>query len=379
MSKRKTVLAFIDWYRPGYKAGGTITAFGNFVDYLEEDIDFKIVTRNIDYADDEPYPSITPNTWITRGKCQFHYLSQTNISIKVIKDLVVNTTYDFIYVNGMFSPFFSILPVLFAKSNRVIVNPHGMLSSQAFSVKPFKKKIFLAIFNALKIYRNITFHAANTEEAEVIRQRVKQYKSIKVANQFPRKLIGITKKGSQLNWPLRLVNVARVSIEKGTLHMIEALKTSKAQIVLDMFGPIYDPDYWVKCQKAIEQLPSHIIVNYKGVIESKLVLDMIKNYDFFVLLSEGENFGHSILEALSVGCPVIISNKTPWVNLETKHIGWDIDVNNTKAIKEVFTKLSNISQDEYSQMVEQSFLFAQRFSQDQALINQNKNLFLTTN
>lgn len=161
--------------------------------------------------------------------------------------------------------------------------------------------------------------------------------------------------------------------------MIEALKTSKAHIVLDMFGPIYDSDYWVKCQKAIEQLPSHIIVNYKGVIESKLVLDMIKNYDFFVLLSEGENFGHSILEALSVGCPVIISNKTPWVNLETKHIGWDIDVNNTKAIKGVFTKISNISQDEYSQMVEQSFLFAQRFSQDQALINQNKNLFLTTN
>ena len=376
MSKRKTVLAFIDWYRPGYKAGGTITAFGNFVDYLEDDIDFKIITRNIDYADDEPYSSIPANTWVKTGNGLCYYLSQSALSVKTIKSLIADTEYDFLYVNGMFSPFFSILPVLFSKEKKVIVNPHGMLSSQAFSVKPLKKKLFLAVFNTLKIYKNTTFHAANEDEANAIGNRIKKYNAIKTANQFPRKLKNIVIKNCVKNDPIRLINVARISIEKGTLKMIEALKMCRTDLVLDIYGPIYDEEYWGKCQMAIQQLPNHVTVHYKGVVESALVLDTIKNYDFFILLSEGENFGHSILEALSVGCPVIISDKTPWIDLESKGIGWDVDIHDPKEISAVFSGISEISEEAYKDMVNRAFLFAKEFSEDQGLLNQNKNLFL---
>ncbi|MFD2917438.1 glycosyltransferase [Psychroserpens luteus] len=378
MSKRKTVLAFIDWYRPGYKAGGTITAFGNFVDYLEDDIDFKIVTRNIDYADHQPYASIPPGKWVKSSNSSCYYMSQSEVSIKNIKNIIANTDYDFLYVNGMFSPFFSILPVLFSKGKNTIVNPHGMLSTQAFSVKPLKKKMFLSVFNALKIYKNTTFHAANEEEAVMISDRVKRSKAVKIANQFPRKLKNISIKNSSKNNPIRLINVARISIEKGTLIMIEALSVFKTEVVLDIFGPVYDHEYWEKCQIAIQHLPNHITVNYKGVVESELVLDTLKAYDFFILLSEGENFGHSILEALSVGCPVIISDKTPWTNLKSKGIGWDLNVKDINRISDVFSEISNMSQEDYNHMVNQSFSFAQRFSEDQELLNQNKNLFLIT-
>ncbi len=41
----KTVLSFIDWYMPGYKAGGVLKAFANQVSHFNEDYQFKIITE----------------------------------------------------------------------------------------------------------------------------------------------------------------------------------------------------------------------------------------------------------------------------------------------------------------------------------------------
>jgi glycosyltransferase involved in cell wall biosynthesis len=45
-----------------------------------------------------------------------------------------------------------------------------------------------------------------------------------------------------------------------------------------------------------------------------------------VLPTLGENYGHVIVESFSVGLPIILSKKTPWLNLESKHLGWDLDL-----------------------------------------------------
>jgi glycosyltransferase involved in cell wall biosynthesis len=47
-------------------------------------------------------------------------------------------------------------------------------------------------------------------------------------------------------------------------------------------------------------------------------------YHFFILPTLGENFGHVFIEALAAGCPLIISDRTPWLNLEKQRIGWDL-------------------------------------------------------
>ena len=73
-----------------------------------------------------------------------------------------------------------------------------------------------------------------------------------------------------------------------------------------------------------ENLPEKIKVSWHCDLTPVEVLQMIQKVHLFVLPSKGESFGHSIFEALSVGCPVLISDQTPWRNLLTCKAGADI-------------------------------------------------------
>ena len=42
------VLIFIDWYKPGFKAGGPIQSVSNIVSQLGKDYEFYIITRDTD-------------------------------------------------------------------------------------------------------------------------------------------------------------------------------------------------------------------------------------------------------------------------------------------------------------------------------------------
>ena len=42
--------------------------------------------------------------------------------------------------------------------------------------------------------------------------------------------------------------------------------------------------------------------------------------------SLGEGYGHAIIEAMTAGVPVLISDKTPWRDLHAAQVGWDISL-----------------------------------------------------
>lgn len=47
----------------------------------------------------------------------------------------------------------------------------------------------------------------------------------------------------------------------------------------------------------------------------------LANYDVFLFPTFGENFGHVISESLIAGCLPIISNTTPWTDLDEHKCG----------------------------------------------------------
>jgi glycosyltransferase involved in cell wall biosynthesis len=88
-----------------------------------------------------------------------------------------------------------------------------------------------------------------------------------------------------------------------------------------------------------------------------------------------ENFGHVFIESWSNGCPVIISDQTPWRNLEEKGIGWDISLKEKSKFIKAIEEAASMNQEDYSRMSEAAFDFAKSFRENPAVLEANRKLF----
>ena len=325
MAKTK-ILITIDWFLPGTNSGGPVRSIANMVDNLPE-FDFYIVTRNTDYCANVPYDTIRSNAWNKLSEhVLVYYFSEEKLNKSSLFDLVKSCQPDVLFVNGIYSKFFSILPVQIGKKLGIttIVSSRGMLSPHGLALKSLKKKLFLRFVHLVQFYKNVHFHVTIPEEQQHVKSAVKRYKSINTIPNFPRKNNELISPIEKKAGVLKLISVGRIAPEKGTLDGIKALQYCNGNVTLDLFGTIYDENYWQACKQEIEKLDAAIQVNYKGVLPSENVLETFNHYHFLLLPSKGENYGHAIAESFLAKRPVIISKNTPWKNLEKKGLGFDV-------------------------------------------------------
>ncbi|MES2838124.1 MAG: glycosyltransferase [Bacteroidota bacterium] len=374
-SNKIKVLVFIDWFLPGFKAGGPTRSLANMIDFLHDEIDFYVVTRSTDYLQAESYKNVEVNKWTKNCNSNIYYISPDNLSYSTIKNIIKSTDCDMIYINGVYSYYFSILPVLFSKNKKRLVAARGMLAKTAIEIKSTKKSLFLKLAKTLGWYKNVIFHSTNVNELQDIKN-VFSNNEVLIAPNFPKKisLKNFVQKPKQ-SGELRLFSLARIAPEKNLLFALQTLQNSKQTISFDIFGSVYNQEYWQQCLKVITNLPSNIKVNYKNEIEPEKVNEVISNYHFLYLPTLGENFGHSIFESFTAGVPVIISDKTPWRNLEEKKCGFDLPLETESKFTEVIDKLALQSQDEYNLFSQGALVFANEFINNKEIKQQNLNLF----
>lgn len=325
---KKHILVFTDWYLPGYKAGGPIRSLANLVQGTEHY--FHIVTRNTDHHSTEPYPDIEPNKWIDLSdRVRIIYFEEKNLNQGNFSAILHERSYDKIYLNSLFSPRFTILPLRligkFGLKSRTILAPRGMLKSGALSVKARKKKIFLLIARFTGLYRGITWQATNETEAEEIKQHFGEQCKIKIA---PNLIAGgqrEKKKPEKQQRSLKLISIARISPEKGILEAIRYLGAAELgpEVACQFYGTQQNESYLSECRQAASLIEGANIT-FPGEISHHLIADAMSGAHFFYMTTWGENFGHAIAEALLESTPVIISDRTPWRNLQSHGAGWDL-------------------------------------------------------
>lgn len=375
------ILIFIDWYLPGYKAGGPIQSVANLVEQLKDEFQFSIITRNTDYCETTPYPNLKSDQWnILPNGISVFYFSENQLTHKNIRNVIRKTDYDCVYLNGIYSLYFTLIPLLYLRKKhdkKVIIAARGMLSEGSLGVKSTKKQFFIRAVKVLQFFDKVIFHATSEEEKHEIRKALGEKVAIKTAAVLPQKItISTLPLREKKENSVHIINVARVAPEKNTLYALQILKHTKQNIQFDFYGPIYNQEYYNECKQAMEQLPSNVKANYKGTIESNQVLNVISGYHFMFMPTTGENFGHIILQSLSVGCPIIISDKTHWKHLQEKNIGWDIELEKLSEFSETIDSIAQMNQSNYNVMSKSAFDYAQQYIHNPELIEQNRHLFI---
>jgi len=385
LSDKKKILVFIDWFLPGYKAGGPIQSCANLIAHLKNDFDFSVITRDTDYCETLSYPNIKSDEWnVLPDGTRVYYISKNNLNKKTIENLIATERFDTAYLNGIYSFYFSLLPLYFLKSkiknqkSKIIIAARGMLANSAIAVKKTKKKFFIFISKQIGLFNNVLFHATTAEEARDIKN-IFTNAEIKIAPNLPKKTakIELVKRNKTVG-TVRLINIARISPEKNLKYALEILSKVKSKVEFDFYGPIYNEEYWNECKSIIAAMPENIKVSYKNSIVPEKIISTFSDYHFMLMPTRGENFGHIILEAMSSGCPVVISDQTPWKDLENKKIGWDIPLSNPEKFIKTIEKTTVLTQEEYNQWSKSAYNFAQTIINNKEAVEQNKNLFFGT-
>ncbi len=377
------ILIFLGNYLPGFKSGGPARTIANMVERLGDEFQFKIITRDRDLGDAVPYEGIKAGAWNEVSKASVYYMPNGRISFSKMKRLVNEARPDLIYFNSFFSPVATIKPLLlryFGLMPRVpfIIAPRGEFSISAVNSKRLKKSVFTKMAKMLGYYDNMAWQASSEYEAKDISRVFGERVKVVVAPDLSQSSYSIDNGGSlpkKICNSIKIVFLSRISPVKNLLMALGVLKNVKGDVRFDIYGPIEDRAYWSECSSAIDKLPANVKARHCGTVAHDKVVNVMKDYHLFFCPTKGENFGHAILEAMIAGCPVLISDQTPWRGLQKEGVGWDISLEDHAAFAKALDLCIKMGDEQYSAMQRKTREYAFNVTKDEGVVEQNRRLF----
>ena len=340
-----------EYFHPFSDAGGPIRSVENILNNFAAESNICILTSSSDY-NNKPLPiGYIANNIVTDNVTGYKiaYVSKYFSGLLFLFKLIKRN--DIVYINGLFKPSLNLIPILI--SNKVIICPRGMLQFNLLNQKSIVKQLYLCLLKFIFLFKYVQWQATTNQEAREINIVFGKKTNIKVISNIPVKPFTVAKKYIKQPKTLSLVYYGLIVENKGLLTLIQSLKTLNFPVLLDIYGSIKDNTYWKSCLIELKNNNSLATFNYKGYANPSNSQDILASYDALVLLTKGENFGHSIYEALSVGTPVIISDKTPWVFEDSiTPAGWLVNYANnefnTFRLTQFFESLYNMDNNTYS-------------------------------
>lgn len=382
-SMKKNIL-LLGPYLPGKSYGGPVKSLLNLVEILSDYFNFYVITGDRDLNAENVYSDVKIGSWNLIGNANVFYVPKGK-DLKYIKSILKEVNYDLVYTNSFFSKhsiIIQLLKYLNLIKKPVIVAPRGEFSPGALAIKPTKKNIFLKIYKILNFSRNFSYSCTSIIDKDDILNVLGKNNNIYLAgNIVSSKQIASNSKREKKPGHLKIVTLSRISKIKNidySLRLLKTLDNSESdfdKVTLDIYGPIEDEEYWNKCLSISNDLSEKIIVNYMGVVDYSKAIKTLSNYHVFLFPTKGENFGHVIQEAFLAGCPVIISDQTPWMGLVDLQVGFDIPLDNQDHFIEAIKTYLIMDDKEYSNVSTKAFEYGRFKVENQTAIKENIEMF----
>lgn len=349
------------YFYPAYKSGGPVRSLTNLVGLIGDEQSIDIITGDRDLGEKHSFSSVNIDSWDNdyKGASVYYLSSSYDCIFKIIKAFKFKC-YDRVYLNSFFDISFSfrffILVLLgFIKSEEIVLAPRGELSYGAMSLKSFKKNVYIYFFKLFSFQKKIKFHF--TSQSEMIEAinflgDVSYFISSNMHEPIPNYNVK-----SKNKFELNLIYVSRISPKKNLLTVIESLKGIDRGVVnLTIAGQVDDFKYWRKCQHEMDDLFDNVKVKYIGAIDREEVYQELLKSHAFILPTLNENYGHSIVEAMANSNVVIISNHTPWS--EVQNYGSFVEsYENIEDYRCFISKLLEMDHFQYNELSKQTYLY----------------------
>lgn len=367
-------MVFCDFYLPGFKSGGGTWTVVHLVERFSDRYDFFIVTRNYDSkGDTQPYTAVKTDEWNRVGDARVFYFSPDNLTQKIFARLVEEVRPDAFFLNSALSR--PVVTFLSARRKRMFANapvilaPCGEMAAASLEVKSLKKKLFLWYAKAVGLYKNVIWKATTETEKNEIESVVGVGVELMIASDLAPKSIlpdyspavkSKKKKGSvSFAFVLRVVRIKNVEYFLKRLQSIE-----QGNITFDLIGPLEDEAYWKEISPLIDEMPENIKVNVVGPLPHAEALQRVCATHFFVSPTLSENFGYVFLEATAAGCPLLISDRTTWNDIEENNAGWTVPLEDPERWVEKIKYCLEMENEEYKEMSRSAREYSERWLAD---------------
>jgi glycosyltransferase involved in cell wall biosynthesis len=379
MPGRPRVLVFCDYFLPGFKGGGPVTTLQNMLVRLGGQIEFHLVTSDRDLGDQRPYPGVQTGSWVPLLGGRVLYLGKGQATIARFTQLICDVAPQTVYLNSSLSRRFSLFPMLAARRAEprptVVLAPRGEFSTGALALKPLRKKLYLGGLRAVGLWRGMLWQASSQFEAADIRAIAGADARIAIAPDLPAALPPPALRPPKQVGRARIVFLGRVSPMKNIDGAIAMLAGVTGDVDFLVHGPIEDQPYWERCLRLADDLPASVRLRYEGAVMPDAVPALLGAADALLLPSHGENFGHVVAEALGAGCPVILSDRTPWRGLKGLGIGWDLPLDRPTDFISAIQQIVDMGESDHAVYRSLSRLHAAQVSDNVELVASNLALF----
>jgi len=224
-----------------------------------------------------------------------------------------------------------------------VISPRGMLDPWALSVKKWKKRLALLVYQRHDLKKAIAFHVTAEMERDHVRDLgytqpcIVAPNGVEVPEILPDKLLG----SDILGAPRTAIFLSRLHPGKGLLVLAEAWARVKPQ---GWIMKVVGPDSYGHKSEVLAKLESLGIPYTDGKINSSTstsnynsswefydTMNDVEKWaaycgaDLLVHPSVSENFGITIAEGLYAELPAIATKGTPWKDLVDYKCGWWIE------------------------------------------------------
>lgn len=313
------VAVFCDTYLPGYKAGGPIPSISRIIE-TDRESEFRVVTSDRDLGDRGAYPNVLVQRWHCVGRAKVAYLRPgIHDRAWLVRELRAWSP-DYYYVNSIHSPHFAAAPMSAFRlgllpPGKLVAAPRGETSFGALGIKKRKKELAKPMIK-YGIGNTVTWHVSSPlEEADVRRwwgAELPTGHNFIVRPDLAVSPAEIASAGPRSRSDAVVQFASRIDRMKGLESAIRLMGTVEVPYEFRVNGIVTDVEYWEECrQLAMRYMPPERF-NYVGSYTPQEAQSLFSEAALLLLPTLGENFGHAIAEALSVGCPVLIPDTTLW-------------------------------------------------------------------